>query len=75
MSKRLNEMAANPRGNWTIANVEALCREFGISCAPQTGGGLHYKVAHPSMQEKLTIPFKRPIKPVCIRRSWLLLKP
>jgi hypothetical protein len=68
MSNRLNEMAVNPRGNWTIANVEVLCREFGISCTAQTGGGSHYKVAHPSTQEKLTIPFKRPIKPVYIRK-------
>ena len=68
MSKRLNEMAANPRGNWTIANVEALCREFGISCTAPTGGGSHYKVAHRAMREKLTIPFKRPIKPVYIKK-------
>jgi hypothetical protein len=68
MSKRLAAMSSNPRGNWTIADVEALCREFGISCAPPTGGGSHYKVAHPRMREKLTIPFKRPIKPVYIRK-------
>jgi hypothetical protein len=28
----------------------------------------NYKVAHPRMAEKLTIPYKRPIKPVYIRK-------
>jgi len=32
------------------------------------GGGSHYKVAHAQMAEKLTIPYKRPIKPVYIRK-------
>jgi hypothetical protein len=68
MDKRLIAMIDNPRGNWTIADVKALCRSFGISCAPPTGGGSHYKVAHPAMREKLTIPFKRPIKPVYIKK-------
>jgi hypothetical protein len=68
MSKRLNAMSANPRGNWTIADVEAVCGEFGISSAPPTGGGSHFKIAHPALREKLTIPFKRPIKPVYIKK-------
>jgi hypothetical protein len=74
MSKRLEAMAANPRSNWTIADVEALCSEFGVSCAPPTGGGSHYKIAHPSLREKLTIPFKRPIKPVYIKKLVAFVK-
>jgi hypothetical protein len=74
MSKRLADMSANSRGNWTIAEVEAVCREFGISCAPPTGGGSHYKIAHPRLGEKLTIPFKRPIKPVYIRKLVAFIK-
>jgi hypothetical protein len=74
MSKRLADMSANSRGNWTIADVEAVCREFGISCAPPTGGGSHYKIAHPRLREKLTIPFKRPIKPVYIRKLVAFIK-
>jgi hypothetical protein len=61
-------MRSNPRGDWTIADVEALCREFGMTCEPPRGGGSHYKVYHPSIREILTVPFKRPIKPVYIRR-------
>lgn len=68
MSKRLERMRASPDGGWSIGDVAALCREHGILCEPPRGGGSHYKVAHPNMREKLTIPFRRPIKPVYIRQ-------
>jgi hypothetical protein len=32
------------------------------------GGGSHFKVSHAAIPEILTIPYKRPIKPVYIRR-------
>jgi hypothetical protein len=68
MSDLLERMRHNPAGNWTIHDVEALCRKHGVLCEPARGGGSHYKVAHPRMAEKLTIPYKRPIKPVYIRK-------
>jgi hypothetical protein len=68
MSDLLERMRHNPTGNWTIHDVEVLCRKHGVLCEPARGGGSHYKVAHPRMAEKLTIPYKRPIKPVYIRR-------
>lgn len=37
-------------------------------CEPARGGSSHYKVAHPKIGEKLTVPFKRPIKPIYIRK-------
>lgn len=67
MSKRLEAMRRNPRGDWTISDVEALCREFGIHCESVRGGGSHFKIAHPRLAAKLTVPFKRPIKPVYIK--------
>jgi hypothetical protein len=68
MSRRLEEMRANPRANWRIEDVVALCKEHDIICEPPRGGGSHYKVGHPSQGEKLTIPYKRPIKAVYIRK-------
>jgi hypothetical protein len=67
MSKRLEAMRRNPQSDWKIADVEALCKEFAISCAPHRGGSSHYKISHPLIPEILTIPFKRPIKAVYIR--------
>lgn len=68
MSKRLEAMRANPRANWTIADVEAVCREFDIVCEAPRGGGSHYKVGHASQVLKLAIPYKRPLKPVYVRQ-------
>jgi len=68
VSKRLDQMRANPRADWKIADVEALCREFGIPVEPPRGGGSHFKVHYPGMREYVTVPSRRPIKPVYIRQ-------
>ena len=68
MSKRLAAMKNNPRADWQITDVEAVCREHGVACNPPTGGGKHYKVAHQTQREILTIPAARPIKPPYIKR-------
>lgn len=66
-SKRLTSMRANPAGDWTIADVEAVCREHGLDCDKPTGSS-HYVVSHPAIPRHLTVPFARPIKVVYIRR-------
>jgi hypothetical protein len=68
MSKRLEQMRANPRADWTIADVEALCREFDIDCRASRSGSSHYKLRHAGLGLVATLPFKRPIKPVYIRK-------
>jgi hypothetical protein len=65
---RLERMRRNPAADWTIADVEAVCREYRVICRASRAGSSHYKVAHPALAAKLTIPFKRPIKPVYIRQ-------
>jgi hypothetical protein len=66
--KLLAKMRNNPRSDWTIADVETLCRMFDIHCSASRSGSSHYKVSHPTSAEILTIPFKRPIKAVYIRK-------
>jgi hypothetical protein len=68
MSKRLEAMRRNPAGDWKIADVEALRREFSVQLMPNRSGGSHYKISHSSQREILTLPFKRPIKAVYIRK-------
>jgi len=68
MEDLLDRMRRNPAADWTIRDVETLCRRYNILCEPARGGGSHYKIGHGMMAEKLTIPYKRPIKPVYIRR-------
>ena len=62
--KLLERMRNNPR-DWRIEDVEAVCAAFGVACtAPRKGS--HYKVKHESQAEMLTVPARRPIKPVYI---------
>jgi len=68
MSDRLDRMRRNPAADWTVADVEAICREYGLRCSTPSGGGSHYKVSHPSQRDILTIPSRRPVKPVYIRK-------
>jgi predicted RNA binding protein YcfA (HicA-like mRNA interferase family) len=53
-------------GDWRIRDVEALCREYGLSF--RFGRGSHAQLRHPAAREILTIPAHRPIKPVYIRK-------
>ena len=59
-------MKSNPRGDWSITDVQSLCRAFEIDCEAPTRGS-HYTLSHPRVSGKLTIPVRRPIKPVYIR--------
>jgi hypothetical protein len=66
--KRLIRMRQNPAGDWTIEDITRLCSVLGWQCLPPTGGGSHWKVTAPGAEVILTIPAKRPIKPVYIRK-------
>ena len=68
MRNRLGRMRANPAGDWTISDIEVVCREYDIRVSPPSGGGSHYKVSHPWSRDILTVPGRRPIKPVYIRK-------
>ena len=65
--KRLQRMRANPAGDWQIADVKLVCRTYGIECLEPSGGS-HYKVAHPSQREILTVVHGRPIRAIYIKR-------
>jgi len=67
-SDTLEKMVRNPQGDWTIKDVQKVCDEHTVACEPPRGGGSHYKVWHPRVAEIQTIPSKRPIKTVYIRR-------
>jgi hypothetical protein len=73
MTDLWERMRRNPQGNWTIKDVEKVCAEYGVTCTPPTSGS-HYKVSHKRIRHIQTIPFKRPIKPVYIRRLVLFLE-
>jgi hypothetical protein len=63
----LERMRHNPAGDWTIREIETICREHGLLFRPGRGTS-HCHVKHPAAREILTIPARRPIKPVYIRK-------
>jgi hypothetical protein len=65
--KLLDKMRVNPRNDWQVKDVETLCAQIGLTCTSPSSGS-HYKVSSPHLAEgTLTIPAKRPIKPVYIK--------
>jgi len=65
MGKTIEKMRANPKADWQIADVERACREAGVAVMKPAGGS-HFKVGNPHAGRRLTIPARRPIKPVYI---------
>ncbi|MBZ8133809.1 type II toxin-antitoxin system HicA family toxin [Afifella sp. IM 167] len=62
----LARMKANPRADWTIADLQTLCDETGLTIT-SPGSGSHYKIHSPHLSGILTVPARRPIKPVYVR--------
>jgi hypothetical protein len=67
ISDLLERMRRNPDGDWRIRDVEALCREFGLSFRFGKATS-HIHMRHPGAREILTIPARRPIKSIYIRK-------
>ena len=65
--KLLERMRNNPSDDWRITHIETLARRYGFSINRPKRGSSHVKLRHDS-GARLTIPDRRPIRPVYIRR-------
>lgn len=65
--KRLEAMRANPKGDWTTSDVQALCRGFDISCEKPKGTS-HFTVSDKTQVEILTVVAAKPVLPIYIKR-------
>lgn len=65
--KLLEKMRAIPLNDWRIENVETIANRYGLSLGRPKGGGSHITLRH-SSGTMLTIPTRRPIIPVYIRK-------
>jgi predicted RNA binding protein YcfA (HicA-like mRNA interferase family) len=70
--KLLARMRANPR-DWRIEELETLALHFGLSV--RKSGGSHVIFSHPAVTEMLSVPARRPIKPIYVRRFVALIDP
>jgi hypothetical protein len=63
--KALDAMRANPR-DWRIRNLEAIAAAYRANVRRQ--GGSHVVFEHPGVAEAISVPARRPIKPIYVRR-------
>ncbi|MEO9968290.1 MAG: hypothetical protein ABJG15_00445 [Hyphomonadaceae bacterium] len=66
--KKLVSMSQNPQNDWTMKDVETVCRALKMECQAPTGGGSHHKVYSQDLRGPLTIPAKKPIKAFYIKK-------
>lgn len=70
--KTLEKMRRNPVG-WRIEDLQALAEVYGVEWRRPGHGGSHVIFSVSGVPEILSVPAKRPIKPVYIRQFLLLL--
>lgn len=63
--KLLEKMRHNPR-DWRIEELETIARRYGINV--RKSGGSHVIFDHPEWVELLSIPARRPIKPIYVKK-------
>jgi len=68
--KSLARMRRNPR-DWRISDLEAIARRLGITVRKPAGS--HVVFQHPNALLEVTVPARRPIKPVYIRQFLALV--
>lgn len=68
--KLLEKMRTNPR-DWRMESLETVAKRYGIEV--RKTGGSHFVFMHPDSELAVTVPFKRPIKPVYITQFLALL--
>jgi hypothetical protein len=65
--KLIEAMRNNPAGDWSMSDIQRVCDGLGWKCLPPSGGS-HWKVVAPGSMTILTVPARRPIKPIYIRK-------
>lgn len=69
--RTLSKMKTNPR-DWRMEQIESIAGQYGFSV--RKTGGSHFVFTHEALDEQLTIPAHRPIKPVYIKKFVALLE-
>lgn len=64
-AKLLDAMRRNAL-DWRIEQLQTVARQFGL--AVRCEGGSHHVFSHPVVPDILSVPARRPIKPVYVRR-------
>jgi hypothetical protein len=65
-------MRRNPKGDWRIEQLDTVARAYEVNV--RTGRGSHVIFEHPKVVRALSVPARRPIKPVYVRRFVALIE-
>jgi hypothetical protein len=68
--KLLAAMRRNPRADWRIEQLKAVADRLGVA---HRQPGTSHVTFRPPRGEKLTVPARRPIKPVYVRKFLALI--
>jgi hypothetical protein len=69
--KLLAEMRRNPKGDWKIEQLDTVARAHEVNV--RQGRGSYVVFEHPGLLRALSVPARRPIKPVYVRRFVALI--
>lgn len=61
----MEKMRNNPR-DWNISDLEVVANRYGVMV--RKGKGSHVSFGHPKLQDIITVPAHRPIKPVYVKQ-------
>ena len=67
-AKLLEAMRNNPR-DWRIDDLISVARQFSIEC--RNHGGSHHIFSYPGIEDNVSVPAHRPVKPIYIRQFLL----
>ena len=59
-------MRRNPKADWRIEQLDTVARAYEVHV--RSGHGSHVIFEHPKIVRALSVPARRPIKPVYVRR-------
>lgn len=69
--KLLEKMRRNPRDDWKMENLLSIAKRLQIEV--RNSDGSHHTFSYPGVEEDVTVPYKRPIKPVYIKKFLALI--
>jgi len=69
-AKLLDAMRNNPR-DWRMEQLLTIARQFDVEV--RNDGGSHHVFSHPAATGIVTVPARRPIKPVYVRQIVALI--
>jgi len=66
VEKLLEWMRRNPQGDWTMDNLLTIARKMGLEV--RSCGGSHHVFSCPGIAGDVSVPYRRPIKAVYIKK-------